>query len=181
MSGRKVQGVLYVSPWTLAKPDGFTLAPELLNKLLLVYWGERAQINYTARNAATLFGSEAGFQTKFEEPERCGQYRVVIEKIIDAAKNERIEFFVWNEGGGLEPVYVGLWHTTEFSLLDHSIHFGAVRLDDNGLVPDEKGKSLILRKEDANDWLNEIRSPHVLPEPLKRNDDTLPEGKTVSL
>jgi len=177
MSGRKVQGAFYVYPLVQPIPVGFISAPELLNDLLPVWWGERAHLGPTA-----LFGHEAGDGTDLGTLEKDGQILGTTGKIIDDAQSRSIKFFVASEGSDPLSLGFGFWQAADPLLLRDSLCTGTVCAGRDGPAPWAEGKALILRREDAEAWLDQIQSPHVLPDdPLTRNSLELPEKDKVSL
>ena len=166
MSGRRLQGAFYAySP----RSDGYIEGRELLNYLLPVWWGERAHLNLV-----TLFGHEAGWGTNLGTLEQEGQILIAIDKINADAHSRPIEFFVVSEDSDQ-------LQSADRLLLNHGLRNEKIRSGRDEPAASAKGEVLILREQVAEDWLDQLQSPHVLPDPLKRDDDTLPEGETVSL
>ena len=169
MSREKAQRNFYKYPDEPPAPVGYIIGPKLLNDLLPVWWGERAHLG-----PDTLFGHEVGWETGLGALEQEAQILGAIDKTIADAQGKHIEFSV--EGGGrdrLESAYR--------LLLDHGLRTGKIRTGSDDSAAAAKGEALILRERDAKDWLNQLQSPHVLPEPLKRSILALPEKSEVSL
>jgi len=169
MSREKAQRKFYKYPDEPPAPVGYIIGPKLLNDLLPVWWGERAHLK-----PATLFGCEAGWETKLGTLEQHGQILGAIDKTIADAQGKHIEFSVEDEGRDrLE--------SADRLLLDYGLRTGKTRTGSDDSAASAKGKALVLRERDAKDWLSQLQSPHVLPKPLKRSNHTLPEKGEVSL
>ncbi len=112
MSGRKLREAFYVYPLVQPIPVGFISAPELLNDLLPVWWGERAHLE-----PATLFGHEAGWETDLGTLEQEGQILGATGKIINDAQSRSIKFFVASEGSDPLSLGFGFWQAADPLLL----------------------------------------------------------------
>ena len=166
----------YTNPIGQPLPVGYLFAPNVLNLLLPVMWGNRANLE-----PVKLYGYPIGRGTMWEAVELAGQVQIAAMTVLEALRVQALECFVQNDNGGFDIVSRDIWaemldrHACELIESGEVFAFWC----DNLKWAD--GCAILFSDENVADWLADFTSPHILPDPLKRLQDNLPDASEISL
>ena len=160
-------------------PEGFISSSHVLNKLIPTLFGDRADLPWM-----NLFGRNIGRRTLFERYERFGQVKLATEALFLALKCDDIASYVRAANNKPETVPFDTWYDADVEDYKET----CLALQKGRITPSLPpafahidNKIIYFKKSQIEEWLDKTRSPHLLPDPLIRDETRLLHYKDFDL
>ena len=164
-------------------PVGYWTFSDISNRLLPIWWGERAFLTDTCLFGRAIdhvyLGTWTGSLARLEQD---AQWREIREVLRCGARDGAFEV-VYEDGERLRRISPERWGGLSSQQVRDNLMYGegwAPLLNEEAAIG-KAGSAFLMRQDEATSWLSGIVSPHLLDSPISRSECLLPDRPAIFL
>lgn len=159
-------------------PLGYWTSIEVMNQLLIRYWGERAY-----QRSGRLLSHDVIDKSPVADLEHSAQIRTCVDVFWKALCSGEFEANVKKAAGEIERIPPDNWLSVyKYDLqINFTLGKAYAGVHSNSPLKPIDGATFLFKRDAIEQWLDGLVSEHLLPDPLIRDADALPATASVSL